>query len=202
MGAAPMAPDPNAGSTHHMTRLLTLLAIAAGATLAVPAIAAAHPGQRGFERTYPHASRLCAKVANGHTPKRLAGSTDKVTADCSALKTSFTAAQTAYTTATAPLRQQATDAVKALRATCRQAHASHDKAACKTARQQTRATLKSLRGQVRTAGQAYHVAVDGARKTFWTAIRALKGGSSLTPDSTVGPGPTTTLPSDSSVPNA
>jgi hypothetical protein len=184
-----------------MIRRISFLAVAACALVAVPA-ASAHPGQRGFDRTYPHASRLCAKVANGHTPKRLAASATQVTAACTTLKTSFTGAQTAYTTTTAPLKQQGTDAVTALHTTCAQARANHDHAACRSARQSTRSTLKSLRGQVRTAASTYHATVDGARKTFWTTIRALRGGSSLTPDKSVPAAPTVSLPSDSAVADA
>lgn len=100
-----------------MTRLRLLMVISACALFAVPAVADARPGKRGFNQTYPHASRLCAKVADGHTPPRLAGSTDKVNAACATLKTSFTTAQNDYTTATGPLKQQGTDALTALRAT-------------------------------------------------------------------------------------
>lgn len=182
-----------------MSRFRLFLALSACALLALPAVAGARPGQRGFSHTFPVASGLCAKVANGHTPKRLAGQTDKVAAACATLKTSFTDAQNAYSTAVAPLKQQATDAITALRATCKQARANHDAAACKAARQSTRATLKNLRIQVRAAGKTYHVSVDAARKTFWTTIKALRGGSTVKPDKAVGTGPTTALPSDAAV---
>jgi hypothetical protein len=184
-----------------MIRRTSILVVAVCALVAAP-VASAHPGQRGFARTYPHASRLCAKVANGHAPKKLAASAAQVTAACNTLRTSFTGAQTAWTTTTAPLKQQGTDALKTLRATCRQARANHDRAACRTARRSTRATLKTLRGQVRTAAAAYHTTVQGARATFWSAIRALRGGSSITPDTTVPPAPTVALPSASEVANA
>jgi len=182
-----------------MSRIRIFLALSLCALLVLPAVAGAHPGQRGFNRTFPVASGLCAKVANGHTPKRLQGSTDKVAGACATLKTSFTDAQNAYTTGVAPLRQQATDAIKALRATCKQARIDHNQAACKTARQSTRTTIQGLRAQVRTLATAYHTAVDTARKTFWATIRALKGGTTITPDTTTGPAPTTSLPSDSQV---
>src|ERR1700760_3636260 len=133
-----------------MIRPLSVSMVAAFALVAVPA-ASAHPGQRGFARTYPHASSLCAKVASGHAPKRLVSSGAQVTAACTTLKTSFTSTQTTWTTTTAPLKQQGTDALKTLRATCRAARANHDRAACKAARQSTLATLKTLRGQIRTA---------------------------------------------------
>ena len=182
-----------------MSRIRIALALSLCALLALPAIAGAHPGQRGFNHTFPVASRLCAKVANGHTPKRLQGSTDKVAAACAKLKSDFTDAQNAYTTGVAPIKQQATDAIKTLRATCMQAHADKNPAACKAARQSTRTTLQGLRTQVRTLAKAYHVSVDTARKTFWATIRALKGGATIAPDTTTGPAPTTTLPSDSTV---
>src|SRR3954469_9687415 len=177
----------------------TLLAVAVAALVAAPA-AGARPGTRGFERTYPHASRLCTKVANGHAPKRLAPSSAQVATACATLKSSFTSAQNTYTTTVAPLKQQATDTVKSARATIRTARAAHDRATVQSTRANTRATLKSLRAQVRAAAQAYHVSVDAARKTFWTMIRALRGGTSVTPDSKVGgSAPTTSLPSDTSI---
>src|SRR3954452_9616363 len=68
----------------------TFLAFAAAPLVAAPA-ASAHPGTRGFERTYPHAPRLCAKVANGHAPKRLAASPTQVAGACAALRSNLTA---------------------------------------------------------------------------------------------------------------
>ncbi len=178
---------------------ITLLAVAAAALVAAPA-ASARPGTRSFERTYPHASWLCTKVANGHAPKRLAPSSAQVATACATLKSSFTGAQNTYTTTVAPLKQQATDAVKTARATIRTARAAHDHATVQATRANTRATLKSLRTQVRAAAAAYHVSVDAARKTFWTTIRGLRGGTSVTPDKSVGgSAPTTTLPSDTSI---
>ncbi len=182
-----------------MSRIRIFLALSLCALLVLPAVAGAHPGQRGFNHTFPVASGLCAKVANGHTPRRLQGSTDKVAAACAKLKSDFTDAQNAYTTGVAPIKQQATDAIKALRATCKQAHADHNPAACKTARQSTRTTLQGLRTQVRTLARTYHASVDTARKTFWATIRTLKGGATLTPDTKTGPAPTTSLPSDAQV---
>lgn len=182
-----------------MTRLRLLLVLSACALLALPAIADAKFGNRGFNRTYPHASRLCAKVASGHTPKRLAGSTDKVSEACATLKTSFTNAQNDYNTATGPLKQQGIDALKALRTTCQQARADRTPGVCKTARQETRAKLKSLAGQIKEAAAAYHTAVQAARKTFWSTIKSLRGGSTITPDKTTPPAPTVALPTDQQV---
>jgi hypothetical protein len=177
-----------------MNRLRLTLAIGACALFALPAMASARPATRSFNRTYPVASILCARVAAGHTPSRLSGSVAQVTAACAALKTSFTAAQNAYTTAVAPLRAQAVAAVAAERAMCKQDRAAHNNAACKTLRAQTRAQLATLRTQVHAAAVAYHAAVDAARKTFWATIHALPGASTITADHTVGPLPITVLP--------
>ena len=185
-----------------MTRLRLLMVLGACALLAVPAVADARPGKRGFPGTYPHASRLCAKVANGHTPKSLAGSSDKVSDACATLKTSFTNAQNDYNTATGPLKQQGIDALKALRATCQQARADGTPGVCRTARQETRAKLKSLNGQIKEAAKAYHTAVQAARKTFWSTIKSLRGGSAITPDKTTPPAPTVALPTDQQVGSA
>lgn len=167
--------------------------------LAIPAIASAQPVKRDFNHTFPHAARLCARVADGHAPKRLATSAEKVKAACDTLHASFTDAQTAFTTTVTPLRQQATDAITALRATCRQARADHDPAACRAARETTRETVKGLRRQARAAAKTYHEAIRAARKAFWTTIRELRGGGALTPDTTSPPAPSVTLPSDAEV---
>src|SRR4051794_3835740 len=143
----------------------TFLAFAAAALVAAPA-ASAHPGTRGFQRTYPHAARLCAKVANGHTPKRLAPSTTQVAGACADLRSSFTAAQNTYTTTVAPLRRQAADT----RAKIHQARAAHDRATVRA----SRTTLRTLRKQLRQARRAYHVSANTARKTFWDKVRALR----------------------------
>jgi hypothetical protein len=178
-----------------MTRTRILLAVCACALMAVPTIADARAGKRGFERTYPHAARLCAKVADGKTPKKLADSSAKVADACAKLQASLTAAQSDYTAAVGPLKDQAKAAVAAMRATCKQARADKDQAACKQARQDTRTTVKGLRAKVREAGKAYHEAVDAARRTFWATIKGLRGGASQPADAQVGPGPATTLAS-------
>ncbi len=173
-----------------MMRISLLAAAAAVALIAAPA-ASAKPGKRSFERTYPYASALCAKNAGGHTPKRLAASVNEVATACATLKTSFTNAQNAYTTTVAPLETQARATVASARVNCRRAADRH---ACRVARHDARVTLRGLRRQVTVARWTYHDSVDGARQTFWSTIRTLRGGSTIKPDSKVGPSPETALP--------
>lgn len=182
-----------------MRKNILALAIVACALLAIPALASARPTARDFNHTFPHAARLCDKAAGGDAPKRLAAASDKVKVACETLHTSFAAAQTTFTAAVAPLRQQATDAMTALRATCETARANHDLATCRAAHERTRETIKSLRTQAREAMLAYHDAIQAARKAFWSTIRELRGGSAVEADRTAGPDPTVTLPSDSQV---
>jgi len=150
----------------------------------VPATAAARPAARSYDQTYPYASRLCARADAGTLPSRLAASADQIKAACTTLNTAFTAAQGDFTTATAPLAQQATDAIDAAKSTCQTAIAAGDRASCRAALQQARTTLRGLRDQLRTALQAYRTAVNGARKAFWTTVRGLRGGAALKPDGT------------------
>jgi hypothetical protein len=191
-----------------MHHLRTFLAVSAVALLGVPASAVARPGHqdrlghRSEHRTYPHASRLCAAVTAGRLPQRLGGDTAQLTAACSQLNTSFTDAQNAYDTAVAPLRQQALAALQQLRQTCQQARQDNDRATCRQARQQTLATLQSLRAQVRTAAQAYVAAIQAARQAFWTTVRTLRGGASVTQDSGSTPAPGSPIPSAASVKHA
>lgn len=182
-----------------MRRHLLVPLLALSALLAVPSLAAAHPVKRDFSHTFPHASRLCDRAASGDLPKRLASSADKVKAACDALHASFDGAQTTFTAAVTPLRQQAADAMTALRATCKQARADRQPEVCRTARQSTRTTVKGLRSQVRDAAKTYHETIRTARKTFWSTIKGLRGGGALKPDSTSGPDPQVTLPTDAQV---
>ena len=77
-----------------MRKHLNAALLAVCAVLIVPAFAAAHPVKRDFNATFPHASALCVNVAAGETPKRLAGSVDKIKAACDTLHTSFEEART------------------------------------------------------------------------------------------------------------
>lgn len=189
------------------SRVRIFLAICACALVAVPSVAAARPENRGnraahrtFERTFPHASHLCSRVASGHTPKKLASSSDQVAAACADLKSAFTTARNAFMDKFEPLKAAAKDAIAKAHQSCKDARAAGDEAGatCKQARQDARATLKDLRTQLRTALKAYHGDVKLARQAFWTTVKGLRGGSSETSDSGPGPDPSgAELPADS-----
>lgn len=196
-----------------MSRMNRILAVGACAFIAAPAVAVAKPGDRSFEQTYPHASKLCAAVAQGKVPKKLEGSAAAVTAACATLNAGFTTAKATFDTASGPLREQRAAAVATMQAACeaartpapaaapapvgapgqgpRQNHPRRTRAigapgqggeACRTARENARTTVKDLRERSHGARQAYHDSVQAARKAFWTTIRGLRGGSTLTPD--------------------
>ena len=162
--------------------------------VALPAVASARPVKRDFPTTFPHAAVLCAKADAGTLPKGLTASSAQVKAACATLTASFTAAQSTFTTAITPLRAQAKAAVTAAHTACVQARATKDPAACRTARQQARATLRNLATQAKGVTAAYHASVQSARKTFWASIHSLRGGASITPDATVGAGPSSGIP--------
>jgi hypothetical protein len=73
-----------------MTIRLTTLFITTA--LALPGVAAAKPGGRDFGHTFPVASRLCQRVADGHVPKRFADRAADVTAACDTLHSAYDAA--------------------------------------------------------------------------------------------------------------
>jgi hypothetical protein len=183
-----------------MSRISRLAVVAVfGVALMVPALAAAHPGQRSFGQTFPYASRLCQRTANGHAPKSLAGSVPAVVTDCTTLTTAFTDAQNVYSTTTGPLKTAAVLALKTLHQTCVAARAAGTPKVCRAARQTTRVAIKSLRQQVAVAASAFRTSVQAARVAFWATIHSLKGGAAIPADPTVGPAPTTAMPSDSQV---
>jgi len=176
-------------------RRLLLIATACS-LMAMPTVASAHPVKRDFGATYPHASRLCAKAEAGTLPRRVASSAGQITAACDALHAAFTPAQTSLNDTAAGLRSQAATAIAGARAACRQARAAHDRAACRAAVEQARVALRGLRTQLKTAVTTYRSAVQDARRSFWTAIRALRGGKTITPDTGAGAGAAPSLPGD------
>ena len=164
--AAVEEPRTDAKDVRPMSRIRFILALSLCALLALPAVAGAHHGQRGFGHTYPHASRLCAKVANGHAPKRLQGldrqGRDRLRAAEDGLHQRPERLHDGRRTAQAAGDRRHQGAARDLPAGPR----DNNPAACQAARQSTRTTLQGLRTQVRTLAAAYHTAVDTARKTF------------------------------------
>ena len=158
---------------------LTVAAVALG--VAAPA-ASAHANPRGYAHTYPVASSLCARVAAGHTPKRLAADTTAITAACSTLSDSYQQALGTYETAVAPIAGQVTSTVQTVRAARQTAEQTQSWTAYRAAVAEARTTLKGLRSQERAARQAYVAAVRTARQTFWTTIHALPGARTLPAD--------------------
>ncbi len=157
--------------------------IASVVTLGVAAPgASAHARPHSYWRTYPIASSLCARVAAGHTPKRLAADAAQITAACLTLSNSYTQALTTYETAVAPISGQVKSTLANVRAARRAARQTGDWTTYQAAVQQAVATLKGLRAQVRADQQAYVASIRAARQAFWSTIHALRGGASLPAD--------------------
>jgi len=166
-----------------MTRAAASIAVGVTlASLALSAPAGARPGNRTFQHTYPIASRLCARTAAGHAPKRLQGQEAQVAQDCTTLETAYSQAVSAALQAQATFRAGRLSANAQLRQSCRQAHISHDRSVCQAARAQHRAQMMSLRQARRSAFASYHAAIESARQAFWSAIHALRGGADIAPD--------------------
>src|SRR5215471_5885629 len=126
------------GGNTPMSRITRILVVAVFCVaLAVPALAQAKPLHRGFNQTFPVASRLCNHAANGKLPKALQSSSTQVLAACATLRTSFTNAQNTWSTTVGPLQQQGLAALKALRQTCKAAHQAHTPKVCRQARRAT-----------------------------------------------------------------
>jgi len=164
-----------------MSRLRHGFAVGALALLVLPSAASARPGQRSFDQTFPIASRLCTHVAHGQGPIKLRPVSAQVAALCATLSTSFTTTQSGYFATVTPIRQQ----VIAVQAQTRQACALRPSPTCRTARMQARKTLAGLRAQVRAAAATYRAGNETARRTFWSAIHTLRGGTGIVPDTSV-----------------
>ena len=147
------------------TRLTTLFLMAA---LAVPGVAAAKPGDRDFQHTFPLASRLCQRVADGNVPHRFADSADQVTAACGTLQSAYDAA-----VAAAPSRDALEQAIADAKAAVEPACQGDDRSGCDSAMQEARASVKSARQAYREAARGYHEAIRTARQAFWSTVKGL-----------------------------
>jgi hypothetical protein len=176
-----------------MTIRLTTLFITAA--LAVPGIAAAQPGARDFGHTFPLASRLCQRVADGHVPKRFTDSAADVTAACDTLHSAYDAAVAAAPDTTAA-KQAIADAKASVKSACLQ---TEDRSSCRAAIQQARASLKSARSTYRDGVKTYHQSIRAARRAFWTTVKGLRGGRPATdPTTTTNPTDDTSTTNDPS----
>ncbi len=160
-----------------MTTRFTLLFLTAA--LAIPGVAAAKPGNRDFQRTFPVASRLCNAVADGHTPKRLQSSEAQITTACATLHADYDAAVSAAGPGVDALEQAIATAKSSAQAACAE---GGDRQTCRAARKDARTSVRTARQAFRDVRRAYHEAIQTARKAFWTTIKGLRGGASLHPD--------------------
>ena len=165
---------------HTVISRSALTALLGTALLAAPASAAPHA--RDFQRTFPVASKLCARVAAGHTPKRLHGQETQVDQACTTLENAYSQAVTAVLSAGATFRSSQLTVQSQRRQACRQARIAHDPAACQAAKVQAQNQMAALRHTRHNAFLQYHAAIEAARQAFWNTIHSLKGGAGIAPD--------------------
>lgn len=164
--------------------MLNRVLAGAGVAAAVVAIgftglASARAGDKTFAQTYPYASALCSRVAAGHTPAKLRGSEAQVKQACATLETAFGPLQSAVLAG----QSQFAAGVAAARAATQQACApGQPRPHCRQVRRADRLTIMSLRRQHRAAVRLYYTSIEVNRRRFWSTIRSLRGGRSLTPD--------------------
>jgi hypothetical protein len=155
-------------------RLLGAVAISASAiSLAVPGVAGAKAGDRTFQQTYPLASKLCASVAAGTEGKHLKRFATQVLADCTALQSTFTTAQSTVLAARATLTAQITADRAAITTAC--PTAKDQQPLCVQTRSRQGRALGALKHQLARAARHYYRAIEASRDRFWKAIRALPG---------------------------
>jgi hypothetical protein len=171
--------------------VLIVLALAALA----PAASAANPAD-GFANVFPRASKLCDRADAGKLGRALKPDARKVKAACAKLRRRYSEALARFEAAAVPLRQQAAEARKQARETCLQARRSRDPGGCKGVNQTLRARIGEIRSQMQPLYEAFRKSNQAARKDFWAAIRKLRGGKSLKPDTDTGTAPADGLPTD------
>ena len=80
---------------------------------------------------------------------------------------------------------------------CAQARRTRDKTACKNAQFDARNRLAPLRAQIAEAQKTARASYEQARKTFWAAIRKLRGAAGLKQDTPPLEPQVTDVPQDS-----
>lgn len=160
--------------------------------LALPTAALAKPGTRSFQETYPVASKLCSESP---LPGKLQSSATQVATDCTALQNSYNTAVTAGQTAETSFASAVAAARAARQAACVPKPTTFaGKVACLKARLKATKAINSQRVGLRLALKQFHLSIEQARVTFWTAIHALKGGAGIPADT---PAPNAPIPSAS-----
>lgn len=161
--------------------------------LALPGVASAAPGSRSFQQTYPVASQLCSEAT---LPKSLQGEQSQVSSDCATLQSSYSAAVAAGQSAEASFAAAVQAARSAAQAACTPAPTTvAGQLACTRARLKAAREVAAQRVGLRLALRQFHLSIEQARVTFWTAIHQLRGGAS-TPGDT--PTPNAPIPTGTS----
>jgi hypothetical protein len=161
--------------------------------LALPGVASAAPGSRSFEQTYPVASNLCSEAT---LPASLQGQQAQVSSDCTTLQNAYNAAVAAGQSAEASFAAAVQAAHSAAQAACTPVPTTAaGRAACRQARAKARAEVAAQRVGLRLALRQFHLSIEQARVTFWTAIHNLRGGASIPGDS---PTPNAPIPTGTS----
>jgi hypothetical protein len=164
-------------------RILGAAAIAATtAFLVVPSVASARAGDHTFQQTYPVASHLCTEVAAGkrHRLKAVAAT---VLEDCATLETGFKTAQTTVLAVRASTGAQIAADQALTKAAC--PLPTTGTPACVTARHTEAAAIKVLRQQRVAAAHLYYNTIETNRRTFWSAVRKLRGLSHIKGDARI-----------------
>jgi hypothetical protein len=99
-----------------------------------------------------------------------------VLADCTTLENGLNAARAAEIAAKAPIATALATQRSATKAACAK---PATRAACRLARHNERTAVSALETQRLTVLRTYYHTIDTNRKTFWAAIHALPGGSSV-----------------------
>jgi hypothetical protein len=167
------------------TRITGAVAVlGTAAALVFPAVAGAKPGDKTFAQTFPVASTVCAKVAAGTESKHLKKFVTQVTADCTALQTAFTAAQTTELASRATIEPPLTAARAAVKAAC-PTTTKPVAGACMLAHRSNDASIHSLAKALHIAQHSYFSTVEAARLTFWKEIKSLPGEKHIKADTPI-----------------
>jgi hypothetical protein len=159
-----------------------ILAAATAASLAVPAAAGAKAGDRAFQQTYPGATRLCTEVAAGKR-KRLQPFATRILADCSALQSGFTAAQSAVLVSRGATAASIALDRAAIAVACPPPLVGHP--ACEHTRHVELLAIATMQRLQAYAARRYYRIIEANRRHYWHAIKALPGTRHLRADAPI-----------------
>jgi hypothetical protein len=162
-------------------------------SLGVTSLASAKVSTRTFANTFPFANKLCTETKAGLGNAHRKADAAAIIADCTTLEMKYQELTKAASTGQAAVRTAIANDKASFQTACPKPPTASTPAvrvaACRTAKHNEQVTFRHIAVQRFEVINNFVKGLQSARLTFWTAIHALPGASSIKPDVPI-PSPT------------